>query len=332
MASIDPSRLWAICCRATRQRVPPARPGNLHKSASPSRGRSVSIRYSPLLPSHPRRSRRRRAVSTGVAPSDLRSFLLFPSRQSSATTSRQPDRFIPIQTTAGDIDRRSEVGSKKADLNNFIAERRTLISARHLNIFFVLGVALSLRLLVPLLGYLYTRDISIFHGPDTESYVLPAQELITHQRFFSQGAPEVIRTPGYPLLLTMGLLLGHLDLVTILIQVMLSCFTVYMVYRTAQTLFKCERTSMTAAAMYAIEPLSILYTGGLLTETLFAALLMTGVYLLLVYLERRRIQYLLASGVVLAMSTYVRPIAYFLPVIIAAALSIWGLATVHDKN
>jgi len=206
------------------------------------------------------------------------------------------------------------------------------IGAERLKIWCVLGVALSIRVFVPVIGYLRTRSVVIFHSADTNSYVLPAQELIANHRFFCQDAPEVIRTPGYPLFLTIGLLLGRLELVTVLIQIVISCFTVYMVYRTALLIFKSERTSITAAALYAIEPLSILYTSQLLAETLFAALLMTGVYLLLVYLERRRIQYLLASAVVLAMSTYVRPIAYFLPVIIAAALSIWGLATVHDKN
>jgi hypothetical protein len=64
-----------------------------------------------------------------------------------------------MQTTAGDVELRSEPCSEKADLNTPIAETQTLIVARHLNILFVLGLALSLRLLVPLLGYFCTRDI-----------------------------------------------------------------------------------------------------------------------------------------------------------------------------
>jgi Gpi18-like mannosyltransferase len=62
------------------------------------------------------------------------------------------------------------------------------------------------------------------------------------------------------LLVIPGLLLDRLELVTILLQVVLSCFTVYMVYRTAKLLFKHQRVAIIAAVLYAIEPLSIMYT------------------------------------------------------------------------
>jgi hypothetical protein len=95
-----------------------------------------------------------------------------------------------------------------------------------LKIWWVLGLALFLRTLLPILGYFYTRDDTIVYTPDTVSYIVPARELIAHHRFFSNGAPEIIRTPGYPLLLTAGLLLGRLESVTIALQILLSCFTV----------------------------------------------------------------------------------------------------------
>jgi hypothetical protein len=107
-----------------------------------------------------------------------------------------------------------------------------------LKIWWVLGLALFLRTLLPILGYFYTRDDTIVYTPDTVSYIVPARELIAHHRFFSNGAPEIIRTPGYPLLLTAGLLLGRLESVTIALQILLSCFTVYMVYQTAFILFE----------------------------------------------------------------------------------------------
>src|ERR1700731_337058 len=86
----------------------------------------------------------------------------------------------------------------------------------HLNIWHVLGLALFLRALLPGVGYLYTRDVTIFDSHP--SYVVPALELITYHRFFSHGAPEIVRTPGYPLLLMPGLLLHRFELVTIMLQ------------------------------------------------------------------------------------------------------------------
>src|ERR1700719_69268 len=59
-----------------------------------------------------------------------------------------------------------------------------------LRIWLVLGLALLLRTLLPIAGYLYTRDVTIFYTPDTASYIVPAHELIVYHRFFSDGSPQ----------------------------------------------------------------------------------------------------------------------------------------------
>src|SRR5262249_16928323 len=116
------------------------------------------------------------------------------------------------------------------------------------------------------------------------------------------------------------------------LQILLSCFTVYMVYQTAHLLFSSERIALTAAALYAIEPLSVLYTGLIVTETLFTALVMLWLYLLLRYLIRPTLSDLLFSGILLAGSVYVRPIGYFLPVIIASGLLAWILLITQQNK
>jgi len=202
---------------------------------------------------------------------------------------------------------------------------------RQVNIGHVLGVALLLRIFLPLAGYFYTPDVTIFHDPDTDTYIAPARELIANQRFFSYGTPEIARTPGYPLSLTPGLLFHRLEATTIILQIALSCFTVYMVYLIAQLLFKREQVSVTAATLYAIEPLSIFYSSQILTETLFTTLGTVWLYFLLRYLKNGLLRHLLISGVILAASVYVRPIGYFLPILIAAGLGIYAFANgQHD--
>jgi Dolichyl-phosphate-mannose-protein mannosyltransferase len=200
------------------------------------------------------------------------------------------------------------------------------------NIYHIVGLAFLLRALLPTLAYLHTQDVTIFSAPDTESYVAPAQELIAHHRFFAHGAPEIFRTPGYSLLLIPGLVLGHLVLATILIQILISCFTVYMVYRTARLLFSSERIAMTAAVLYAIEPLSVLYTGMILTETLFAALVMLWFYFLLKYLNRPMLRDLGWSGIFLTASVYVRPVAYLLIAITALGLFVWVFLSAKENK
>ena len=172
---------------------------------------------------------------------------------------------------------------------------------------------------MPIIGYFRARTVAIFYSSDTATYVSPAHELVIHHRFYSRsGSPEVIRTPGYPLLLTIGLSLNRLVLVTIALQTALSCLTVYLVYCIGWVLFDREQPALVAGTLYAIEPLSILYSSMLLTETLFAMLVAAWVYFLLRYLRRHNLWDLLASGVVISASAYVRPISYFVPPMLAA--------------
>ena len=207
-----------------------------------------------------------------------------------------------------------------------------------LNIWRVLGLALFLRVLLPTSAYFYTRDSTIFYTGDSAQYIVPARELVAHHRFFSDGsseariwnspvapAPDIIRTPGYPLLLTVGLLVGRLALTTIALQILLSCFTVYMVYQTADLLFENERIALIAAMLYAIEPLAVLFSSLLSTETMFTAILVVGLYYLVRYLRRQSRTDLLASAGALAASVYVRPVGYFLPLIVAIELGLWML-------
>jgi hypothetical protein len=100
-----------------------------------------------------------------------------------------------------------------------------------------------------------------------------------------------------------------------------------MVYRTACLLFEREDTAIVAAGLYAIDPLSILFASLIAPETLFTAIVMVGVYYLVRYLRGKSREDLLVSAGALAVSVYVRPIGYFLPLIIAVGLTTWTLVT-----
>ena len=201
------------------------------------------------------------------------------------------------------------------------------------HILHVLALALLLRTLVPIVGYCKAHRVTIFYSPDSASYISAAHELLVHHRFSSpSGSPELLRTPGYPLLLTIGLSLGRLEVITIALQVLLSCLTVYLVYCIAWILFDREQSALIAATLYAVEPLSILYSSVLLTETLFTTLIVAWVYFLLRYLRGQNIWDLLVSGVVISASAYVRPISYFVPLVVAACLLVWALDRGEEKD
>lgn len=189
----------------------------------------------------------------------------------------------------------------------------------------ILSLAFIMRMAVPLIVILTTGDYSLFYSPDTSTYIKPAEELLFHGRFYGRGLPELFRTPGYPLFLIPGILLGKVETVTIALQIILSCLTTYLVFKVALTLFDNARIAAWGAFMCAIEPVSILYASKLLSETLCTFLTILFVYYLLTYFKTESLKALFLASILLSASVYVRPAGYFLPIVIVIVLLNWSL-------
>ena len=196
----------------------------------------------------------------------------------------------------------------------------------------VVLVAFSMRLLLLAIAFIFTKELLIFYGGDTASYLAPATELIRSGKFTTGGFPEIFRAPGYSLLLIPGIILNRLELVTVGIQIILSCLTVYLVFKIALIVFNNDKIALICAALYAIEPLSIVYPGKILTETAFTCLLMVFLYCFLVYLNRRSLIWLLAAAIVLAVCAYIRPIAYYLPFLFTLILVVLAIAKIQNTR
>ncbi|MEG4865197.1 MULTISPECIES: ArnT family glycosyltransferase [unclassified Microcoleus] len=170
------------------------------------------------------------------------------------------------------------------------------------------------------------------YTPDTESYLITAKKLIESGQFATGVQPEIFRTPGYPLLLIPGILLGQQELVAIFIQILLSCFTIFLIYKIALAIWGESKIATFCALLYAVEPVSILWLTLLMPETLFTALITLFIYLLIKYFTERSCKYLLCAAISLVASIYVRPIGYYLPLIIAAILLIDSLTKIQKNK
>jgi 4-amino-4-deoxy-L-arabinose transferase-like glycosyltransferase len=190
----------------------------------------------------------------------------------------------------------------------------------------ILLVALGLRLLV--FGVALARSTSpeTFYLEDTSQYIEAATALLEHGEFSREGGPDILRTPGYPLMLLPGLALGHVVGVTIAWQIALSCATVYLVYRLALLLGLSDSCAKLAALLYACEPFSILFCSKLMTETLFAFVLVVFLYCLVAYFADSRWRWLLVGAAALGEAILIRPVAYYLPLVVGAALLIRALS------
>lgn len=181
------------------------------------------------------------------------------------------------------------------------------------NFWIVLAIAALVRAFFALTAWLATKEITVFHYWDSLSYLYPAYDLFTRGTFSVDGVPELIRTPGYPLLLLPGFWLGAPEVVTVALQVALSVATVAAVFVLARQLFNDRRVALIAALLYAFEPLSVEYTARLMSETLFSGLVVWALVLLVDYLRAGRVVVLVGATALLAVAAYVRPAGYYLP-------------------
>ena len=177
--------------------------------------------------------------------------------------------------------------------------------------------AAGVRLL--LLGAALARTGSgVIASGDTASYLEPGRNLLLHGRFITGALPEIDRTPGYPLFLALFSLTGPAT--AALAQVILSAFTVLLVWRLARAVFAEERVALLAAWLFAFEPVAAIYSVRLLPETLFLALLLLSLERLAVFLRERNLWVLAQAGRWLAAATFVRPVSYYLPAALALGL------------
>lgn len=178
-------------------------------------------------------------------------------------------------------------------------------------------VAAALRLAL-LAATLIRTGTSVITSGDTASYLEPGRNLLLHGRFFTGLLPEIDRTPGYPLFLAVASLPGIAA--AAVVQVILSAFTVVLVWRLARAVFEDDRIALTAAWLFVFEPVSIIYSVRLMPETLYLALLLLSLERMVVFLRCRRLRMLAAAGLWLAAATFVRPVSYYLPIALAVGL------------
>lgn len=179
--------------------------------------------------------------------------------------------------------------------------------------------AAFLRLGLMLAAFLLTGTSVMTQG-DTQSYITPGANLILHGAFTSRGLPEIDRTPGYPIFAALtGMVFGNV-LLAVVAQIVIATVSLWLVWRITNQVFPGGRAGLIAAWLYAVEPLSILYTLRLMPEPLFTLLLLAMIERLLSFHRTGRLSLIVAAGLLLAAATYVRPISYYLVIPLAAVL------------
>lgn len=180
-------------------------------------------------------------------------------------------------------------------------------------IIFVVLLAMFVRCLLALGAYYSHNPFNESFEGDTVSYSRPAKSLLRNGTFVNNGRLEIFRTPGYSILFFPGIIVNRVGAITVTLQILLSCLSVFLVYKIGEMLFPKSEMALAGSILFALEPMSVAFSCLLMPETLFTAMIVTFLFFLLKYQLSGRPRSLLISSLFLSASIYVRPIAYFLP-------------------
>jgi len=177
--------------------------------------------------------------------------------------------------------------------------------------------AAAVRLVLAIFEYSQMGVSALLHS-DTYTYLIPGRNLLLHGQFMADGVPDLLRTPGYPLFLAVTSL-GGFPLASAINQ-LLSALTLILVWKLGRAVFQDERIALGAVWLFAFEPIAMGSSFVLTSETLFLAIFLLCMERLAAFLRGRDLRVLAVAGLLLGVTTLVRPVTYYLPVALAAGL------------
>jgi 4-amino-4-deoxy-L-arabinose transferase-like glycosyltransferase len=158
---------------------------------------------------------------------------------------------------------------------------------------------------------------SRFLEPDSSDYLSLSRNL---GAFTSKSNPYfylgVLRTPVYPFYLFVTHLITHSRVLgPMILQVIVGVGVVYVTYRLGLSLFS-RSVGLCAAAIIAVDPLSITYSSLVLAESLYA-LFLTASVVVLWRPKGNQWKRGLAAGILLGLATLTRPVSIYVFVALA---------------
>ena len=143
------------------------------------------------------------------------------------------------------------------------------------------------------------------------------------------------RPPVYPLFVRLVFeVFGQHYAAVVAVQLVLGVATIGLVFWLAGLMLS-RRLALVAAALLAIDPASVIFTNLMLTETVFAFLLTAAIGLVIVARRRGDALLMAAAGVILGLSALTRPVAVYLPLVLAPVLVLTatgGMANAHRSG
>jgi hypothetical protein len=165
----------------------------------------------------------------------------------------------------------------------------------------VVAIAFAIR---GALVWIMSNNVMRAYQPDSIGYENLALHMSMRQEFSNYDGPEITRTPGYPLFLAMA---GRTNY-ALWIQALLGALTCGFVYLIAVALWDNRKAAQAAGLWLAIDAVSILHGGVILSETLYTFLFIWAFGLLVIAIKKQSNKYAIPSGICFGLAALVRPI------------------------
>jgi 4-amino-4-deoxy-L-arabinose transferase-like glycosyltransferase len=167
--------------------------------------------------------------------------------------------------------------------------------------------------------FVYNHPERLF-DPDSALYIKLAESLLGSYTF-----PSLFRTPVYPSLIALVYsVFGHLPQAVVAAQIFLDSLTAVFVVLIFLEISRQKSYAYMAGFFYAVSPFSVFYSHMILSETLFAFILIVSIYCFILFLNNKKRGYLIVSSVFLGAGVLCRPIALYLPFLLAAFVFMSG--------
>lgn len=160
---------------------------------------------------------------------------------------------------------------------------------------------------------------------DAKGYHLLAATILSQNEFVNEtGSAESLRTPLYPLYLSITyLLFGSKPWIPIFFQIILDCISCILLFRIIKK-FTSVKTAFISSLFFAFDPFLIFFSVTLLSETLFIILLITGTFFLsgAVQTHSKKLFYVnvIFAACFFGLATLVKPISFYLMIVIPVFL------------
>jgi hypothetical protein len=194
---------------------------------------------------------------------------------------------------------------------------------RDLILLFLTAVLVRVLFVLYLSNNGFTLEKAVSYYPDSITYTAPAEMLLDQHQFLNaDGKAEIVRTPGYPLMIAISKLLFPNQWASFLIifQIGLNVAAVLTLYLLLTMLIPNRSASLLACLIAVLNIHDVYFSCFILTDSLYQSISFIGIFFFIRFLKEFRLKDLIWSSLAFLAALFIRPSGLFLPLLLMIAL------------